>query len=59
MLEIDVFKIKTGEIVVFHDDDLDWLTNAKGKIESYSFDELRKGLLVETPNSNSWQVLLR
>jgi glycerophosphoryl diester phosphodiesterase len=23
MLEIDVFKIKTGEIVVFHDDDLD------------------------------------
>nr|WP_314839132.1 glycerophosphodiester phosphodiesterase family protein [uncultured Flavobacterium sp.] len=45
MLEIDVFKIKTGEIVVFHDDDLDRLTNAKGKIESYTFDELRKVLV--------------
>ena len=33
MLEIDVFKIKTGELVVFHDDDLDRITNAKGKIE--------------------------
>lgn len=45
MLEIDVYKIKTGELVVFHDDDLDRITNAKGKIESYSFDELRKVLV--------------
>jgi len=41
MLEIDVFKIKTGELVVFHDDDLDRITNAKGKIEEYTFEELR------------------
>jgi glycerophosphoryl diester phosphodiesterase len=45
MLEIDVFKIKTGELVVFHDDDLDRITNAKGKIEEYTFDDLRKVLV--------------
>ncbi|RTZ01299.1 glycerophosphodiester phosphodiesterase [Flavobacterium sp. RSP49] len=45
MLEIDVFKIKTGEMVVFHDNDLDRITNAKGKIEDYSFDDLRKVLV--------------
>lgn len=45
MLEIDVFKIKTGEIVVFHDDDLDRITNAKGKIEAYTFEDLRKILV--------------
>ena len=45
MLEIDVFKIKTGELVVFHDDNMERLTNGKGKIEEYSFDELRKVLV--------------
>ena len=47
MLEIDVFKIKTGEMVVFHDDDLDRITNAKGKIEEYTFEDLRKVLVAE------------
>lgn len=45
MVEIDVYKIKTGEMVVFHDDDLDRITNAKGKIEDYTFDDLRKVLV--------------
>ncbi|MFV5695033.1 glycerophosphodiester phosphodiesterase [Flavobacterium sp. LB3P122] len=45
MLEIDVYKIKTGELVVFHDDSLGRITNAKGKIEEYTFDELRKVLV--------------
>lgn len=45
MLEIDVFKIKTGEMIVFHDDTLDRITNAKGKIEEYSFEDLRKVLV--------------
>lgn len=45
MLEIDVYKIKTGELVVFHDDDLDRITNAKGIIEDYTFDDLRKVLV--------------
>jgi len=35
MIEIDVFKIKSGEVVVFHDDKLDRLTNAPGNIEDY------------------------
>ena len=35
MIEIDVFKIKSGEVVVFHDDKLDRITNAPGNIEDY------------------------
>jgi glycerophosphoryl diester phosphodiesterase len=42
MIEIDVFVLKTGEVVVFHDENLDNLTNAKGKIEEYSYSELQK-----------------
>lgn len=42
MLEIDVFKIKSGELVVFHDDNLERLTGVKGKIEDFSFNELRE-----------------
>jgi len=46
MLEIDVFKIKSGEIVVFHDDTVERLTNGKGEIEKYTLSEL-KALTVE------------
>ena len=46
MLEIDVFKIKSGEIVVFHDDSVERLTDGKGEIESYTLAEL-KALTVE------------
>ncbi len=42
MIEIDVFKIKSGEIVVFHDAKLDRLTNAPGNIEDYYIFDLRK-----------------
>lgn len=42
MIEIDVFKIKTGEIVVFHDNEVDRLTNGSGFIEDYSFSQLRE-----------------
>lgn len=42
MIEIDVFKIKSGEIVVFHDDTVDRLTNGPGKIEEYNIFNLRK-----------------
>ncbi|MDF4220646.1 glycerophosphodiester phosphodiesterase family protein [Maribacter sp. M208] len=42
MIEIDVFKIKSGEIVVFHDDKLDRLTNAPGNIEEYYIFDLKK-----------------
>ncbi|SIP92670.1 glycerophosphodiester phosphodiesterase [Maribacter ulvicola] len=42
MIEVDVFKIKSGEIVVFHDDTLDRLTNAPGNIEGYYIVDLMK-----------------
>lgn len=42
MIEIDVFKIKSGEIVVFHDDTVDRLTNGPGNIEDYNIINLKK-----------------
>jgi glycerophosphoryl diester phosphodiesterase len=42
MIEIDVFKIKSGEIVVFHDDTVDRLTESKGKIEDYDWSDLQR-----------------
>ncbi|MEN8790454.1 MAG: glycerophosphodiester phosphodiesterase [Flavobacteriaceae bacterium] len=35
MIEIDVFRIRSGEIVVFHDKTVDRLSNGGGKIEEY------------------------
>ena len=42
MIEIDVFNIKSGETVVFHDTNLERLTNAEGNIEEYEYAELQK-----------------
>lgn len=42
MIEIDVFKIQSGEIVVFHDYTVDRLTNGPGKIEEYNIFDLKK-----------------
>lgn len=42
MIEIDVFKIKSGEIIVFHDDEVARLTNGTGTIESYDYANLLK-----------------
>ncbi len=42
MIEIDVFKIESGEVVVFHDETVDRLTNGPGKIEEYNIFELNK-----------------
>lgn len=52
MLQLKVFKIKTGELVVCDDDNLVRFINEKGKIEEYTFNELRK-LLAEGKISNS------
>lgn len=41
-VEIDVFKCKSGEIVVFHDDELDRLTDGVGSIEDRTFEELQQ-----------------
>lgn len=45
MIEIDVFKIKSGEIVVFHDETLDRISNAPGKIEEYYIGDLNQVIL--------------
>lgn len=45
MIEIDVFKIKSGEIVVFHDETLDRISNAPGKIEEYYISQLNQVIL--------------
>lgn len=42
MIEIDVFKIQSGEIVVFHDQTVDKLTNGPGNIEEYNISDLRR-----------------
>lgn len=41
-VEIDVFKCLTGEIVVFHDKNLDKLTNGIGLIEEKTLEELKE-----------------
>ena len=45
MIEVDVFKIKSGETVVFHDESLERLSNATGNIEDYDIEELKKVIL--------------
>lgn len=42
MIEIDVFKISSGEIVVFHDKNVERLTNGGGAIEEYNIFDLKK-----------------
>lgn len=41
-VECDIRKTKDGKIVVFHDDTLDRTTNGKGKLNSYTFEEIQK-----------------
>ncbi|MDT0620090.1 glycerophosphodiester phosphodiesterase [Croceitalea vernalis] len=45
MIEIDVFKIKSGEIMVFHDQTLDRISNAPGNIEEYYIGDLKQVIL--------------
>lgn len=42
MIEIDVFKLQSGEVVVFHDETVDRLTNGGGRIEDYNIFDLRQ-----------------
>lgn len=40
MIEIDVFRIRSGEIIVFHDDRVDRLTDGSGPVEAFDFEGL-------------------
>lgn len=42
MIEIDVFKISSGEIVVFHDETVDRLANSGGNIEEYNISQVNQ-----------------
>ena len=42
MIELDVFKCATGEIVVFHDETLERLSNSAANIEDLTLDEIQK-----------------
>ncbi len=42
MIEIDVFKIESGEIVVFHDETVDRLANSTGKLEEFNIMEVKE-----------------
>jgi len=46
MIEIDVFKIKSGETVVFHDEEVERLTDSIGNIQDYNFEDLQKLTLI-------------
>ena len=45
MIEIDVFKIESGEIAVFHDERVERLSNSGGLIEDYNIVDLRQLIL--------------
>jgi len=45
MIEIDVFNIKSGETVVFHDERLERISNASGSIEEYYLADIKKVIL--------------
>lgn len=59
MIEIDVFKIKSGEIVVFHDERLERLANAGGAIEEYNIFELKQVTLDGNHKIPQLQEVLR
>ncbi|WP_422857824.1 glycerophosphodiester phosphodiesterase [Flagellimonas sp. S174] len=45
MIEIDVFIIDSGEIVVFHDERVDRLANSGGRIEEYNIFDVKQLIL--------------
>ncbi|WP_411028946.1 glycerophosphodiester phosphodiesterase [Spongiimicrobium sp. 3-5] len=45
MIEIDVFRIVSGEIVVFHDERVERLANGGGRIEEYNIVDLKQLIL--------------
>lgn len=45
VIEIDVYKVKDGSLMVFHDDKLNRVSNGKGNIEDYTKAELKELLV--------------
>lgn len=40
-IELDVYKCKSGELVVIHDDKIDRVTNGRGCVQDFTLDELK------------------
>ena len=40
--ELDIKTTEDGKWVVFHDDDVDYMTDGTGEVEDYTFEEIRK-----------------
>lgn len=57
-VELDVWVCKTGELVVFHDRDLERVTNGKGKITDKTFKELRALKLINGQTIATLQEVL-
>ncbi len=55
MIELDVFRCRSGQLVVFHDDLLDELTNSTGPVEAKTLEELKQ---VQLRNGESIPSLL-
>ena len=58
MIEIDVFEIQSGEVVVFHDSKLDRLTQSTGKIEALNMEQLGELRLANGEKIPSLQEVL-
>lgn len=41
-IEIDIYRVKDGSLMVFHDETLERTSNGKGKIENYTKEELKQ-----------------
>ncbi len=50
-IELDVRLSKDGELVVFHDDALDRVTEASGRVDAYDYEELSKIKLLGTEDT--------
>lgn len=59
MIEIDVVNISSGETVVFHDERLERLSNAGGRIEEYNIFDLRQVILDGNHQIPQLQQVLR
>ena len=49
-IELDIRLTKDNKVIVFHDADLDRLTDKKGKVEYFSLDEVKKIKLLNKSN---------
>ena len=42
MIEVDAWRTTDGKLVIMHDDTVDRTTSGKGRVDSFSFDQLRR-----------------